>query len=208
MFKRALRQFLDGTPLSEEEEKIIIKTIKTQAWYAVNSIGYSTFKEIYSEIDELTNEAIIAVINKRNYIIKVIDNDGNVESYIKFAIKNHIIDKLRKKTIDNCELKEEHKNKIIERNETVNIEAEEFAKACKEALTKTEKEALCFELMESKPPNKSQSSFEKAKSRAHKRIRELIIKEKYSIEVVDIAIKRFFLSEICKEFVNSNEGKK
>jgi len=73
----------------------------------------------------------------------------------------------------------------------------------KKILTKREKEALCLEL--SKPNGYNMDfSLQKAKTRAHKRIKELVLTEKFSIEVVEVSINLFFLSEICKEFVNLN----
>ena len=208
MFKDILKSFLNGQTLNEEEEKILLKTIKTQAIYAANSIGYNLFKKVYSEMDEVTNETVILNINKKETILNATENEGKIEYYIKLMIKNHIIDKLRKKVIYNNELNNEYTQKDNPKEEIVNIEAIEFSRICKRILTKTEKEALCFELLETKPENKTDTSFGKAKSRAHKRIKDLVIEKKFTSEVVEAAIKKFFLSEICSEFVISNEVKK
>ncbi len=208
MFRDILKRFLNGQILNEEEEKIFLKTVKTQATYAVNSIGYNLFRRVYSEIDEITDEAVILIINKKDTILKANENGGKIEYYIKLMIKNHIIDKLRKKTIQSDELDDEYSQMVSPKNQIANIEAIEFSRICNEILTKTEKEALCFELLEIKPENKANTSFGKAKSRAHKRIKDLVIEKKFTSEVVEAAIKKFFLSEICSEFVISNEVKK
>ena len=208
MFEEILKRYLSGNNLDYEEEKMLLENIKNQVLYAINSIGYNLFKKIYFETDELVNEAVILIIDKKNSILKVINNDGRIESYIKYMIKNHLIDQLRKGRIQSEELKDEHTQKPGPKDELISIEAEEFAKLCKEKLTKAEKEALCFELLEKKPQSKTTASFEKAKSRAHKRIREFIEKEKFPEETVNMAVKRFFMSEICPEFVNMYEEQK
>ena len=208
MFKDVLKRFLYGQILNEEEEEIFLNTIKTQAIYAVNSIGYNLFRKVYSEIDEITDETVMLIINKKETILKATENGGKIECYIKLMIKNHIIDRLRKKTMQMNELNDKCLQKPNPKDEIAKIEAIEFAQICNEMLTKTEKEALCLELLEKKSQNKTVISFRKAKSRAHKKIRDLVRKEKFSSEVVEIAIKKFFLSEICSEFVNSNEVKK
>jgi len=210
MFKKILKQFLLGEKLSEESEQILVLTIKKQVFFAINSVGFSAVKNIFSQErleDEILNETIIRLIEKKKTIISKLENSPNIEVYIRLMVKNWLIDRLRNKTIKSYELNEKYLNRKDYKKDFLKIEAMELAKTCDEVLTPAEKEALCYELSNIKPPKKSKASFEKAKSRAHKRLRELMIKEKFSKEVVEVLLKNFFMSEICKEFVDIKKRK-
>ncbi|WP_025209731.1 RNA polymerase sigma factor [Hippea sp. KM1] len=206
MVEEILKRYLTGEALKPNEEEMLIKTIKTQAACAIRDLKDSPFADVM-DIDDLVNETVMTIIKKRQTIIKAINNRARIEAYIKSIAKNHLIDQLRKKTLIKNRLKFENTQKPHPKNELISIEAEEFAKLCKKELTKTEKEALCLELLQKGSENRTAASFEKAKSRAHKRIKEFIEKERFSIDIVDAAIKSFFLSEICSEFVNLYEGR-
>ncbi len=207
--RSGLKKLLNGESLSQKEESVALSKLKELVYYAIKDVGIDALKTIYSRESiekEVLQEFVIKLIEKRNTLIQKIEEDTKIEAYLKLIIKNHLIDKLRKKRVKSQELKDEYLNIANTKNELVSIEAKEFAIICRENLTKREKEALCLELSQPDWHNLD-ISLQKAKTRAHKRIKELVLAKKFSMEVVEYSINYFFMSEICKEFVNLNRRK-
>ena len=204
--KNGLKKLLNGKPLSIKEEGATLSKLKELTYFAIKDIGVEVLKNIYSRESverEVLQEFVIKLIEKKEILISKLEKDIKIEAYLKLIIKNYLIDKLRKKRLEDNELKEEHLNAAGAKNELLSLEAEEFAVICKENLTEREREALCLELLKI-DEYKLDTSLQKARSRAHKRIKDLVLAEKFPIEVVEYSIKQFFMSEICKEFVNLN----
>ena len=207
--KSGLKKLLNGESLSQTEESVALSKLKELVYYAIKDVGIDALKNIYpreSVEREVLQEFVVKLLEKKDKLIPKLEKDIRIEAYLKLMIKNYLIDRLRKKRVETQELKDEYSNIANLKNELVYIEAKEFAIICREKLTKREKEALCLEL--SKPDwHNLDTSLQKAKTRAHKRVKELVSAEKFPIEVVEYSINHFFMSEICKEFVNLNRRK-
>ena len=102
MFNEILKKFLNLQSLTEQEEYILIKEIKIVIHFALKAIHKQSLTEIYSQElfeEEILNETIIKLIDKREIILTKIESSQSLKSYIKFIVVNHLKDKIKKKTI-------------------------------------------------------------------------------------------------------------
>ncbi len=204
-FKASLIKFLKRENLSKNEEELLVLEIKKIVFWASKNPDISEgAKDIYSVEDlqeEILSETFCKLIEKRNIILSAIDKGANVKAYLKGLIIHSTVDKLRKKNLKTVELNQNLETEMkTEKDKLLLIEAEEFAKISLNNLSKAEREALCLELL-GKGSSKSKAAFEKAKSRARKRLKNFVLEYKFSSVVVEIAL-RVFMSELCKKFVN------
>ncbi len=207
MFNDILKSFLELKKLQETDEIILIKEIKKTVYFAVQPLKGSRLFELYSKEhleNEILNDIFIKLIKKRNVILPKINNTNNIKSYIKFLAVNHIKDKLKTHFLDQ---KEMNYTTYSTTQPTLKTEAEEFIDFTKKQLSKKEKEALCLELLNTKPNKNIKTAYEKAKSRAKQRLKNIAVTYKFSKDCVEYAVENLFLSEICKDFVNNIEVK-
>ncbi len=207
MFNEILKKFLNLQSLTEQEEYILIKEIKIVIHFALKAIHKQSLTEIYSQElfeEEILNETIIKLIDKREIILTKIESSQSLKSYIKFIVVNHLKDKIKKKTIKLSQMQDseiEYESPSIK--PIVKMEAIEFTQISNSNLTKKEKEAICLELLRTKQTG---YAIEKAKSRAKNRLKNIAQEYEFSFDAVNFALNRLFLSEICKEFVSIKEG--
>jgi len=196
MFKESLIKFLTSKPLCEKEEEQFINEIKKIIYYSMKSLPYERLIRIYSK--ESVNEEILS----ETVILRKIEQIDSIKSYIKFLIINHLKDKLKKALIETEEIENEAKSEEKEFKAIVRMDALSLIKLLKKELTNSEKETLCFDFLKINNPSKSKGASSKAKSRAKKRIKEIVDKNNFSNEIVEFALNNLFMSEICKKVVN------
>jgi len=205
MFKESLIKFLTSKPLREKEEEQFINEIKKIIYYSMKSLPYERLIRIYSKEsvnEEILSETIIKIYSKRGVILRKIEQIDSIKSYIKFLIINHLKDKLKKALIETEEIENEAKSEEKEFKAIVRMDALSLIKLLKKELTNSEKETLCFDFLKINNPSKSKGASSKAKSRAKKRIKEIVDKNNFSNEIVEFALNNLFMSEICKKVVN------
>ncbi len=205
MFKESLIKFLTSKPLYKEEEAQFINEIKKIIYFSMKNLPYEKLTRIYSKEsinEEILSETIIKIYNKRSIILGKIERIDSLKSYIKFLVVNHLKDNLKKAFIETEEIQKEPKSEEKELKAVVKMDAGELMKLLKKELTKTEKEALCFDFLKINNPSKSRGSSSKAKSRAKKKIKEIVEENNFSKEIAEFALNNLFMSEICKNVVN------
>lgn len=205
MFKESLIKFLTSKSLNTEEEMQFINEIKKIIYFSMKNLPYEKLSVIYSKesvSEEILSETIIKIYNKRSVILSKIEQIGSIKSYIKFLIINHLKDKLKKALIETEEIQKEPKSEEKELKAVVKMDAGKLMKLLKKELTKTEKEALCFDFLQTNNLSKSRGASSKAKSRAKKKIKEIVEENNFSKEIAEFALNNLFMSEICKKVVN------
>jgi DNA-directed RNA polymerase specialized sigma24 family protein len=208
MFNEILSKFLLNQKISSDEEKLLIKEIKIIVYFAVKSIGKQLLYQIYEKdfmCNEILNETFIKLMEKKELIIYQAASGSAIKSYIKFIVKNSLIDKLRKKKLNlKCLNDETTGSKTESKKELLSyFESIDFIDIAQNTLTYNEKEALCYELISKIPPNKSKNAFNKTKSRAKSRLRNLVKENDFPVDVIEFSIKKLFMSKICKDFVSN-----
>jgi len=206
-----LLKFLYQFNLNDEELKLVVAFAQRAAKASITAIGLSALRRLYSSedlIEQMTNEAIECILEKREVLLeKLSDSNIKITDYMFFVIRNYFIDKVRKKTINVIDEEITDYDKPYKHNPTITLEAEELNKIVQEKMSEAEKEALCFELRELMPANKSQAAFEKAKSRAKSRMRSIVKEYGFSVDVVFAFFDIYAQSELCEKIVLNSKSK-
>ncbi len=207
MFFLVLTKFLNSLSLSCKEEELLFTEIRKIVYFVVDSLGVSVLSDIYvggrkNIEEEILQESLVLLHSKKDRILAFSEHDAGLKSYIKTAVKNYIIDNLRKKRLYIIDDKIDEN--MVEHNrseELVKIEAYEFLNLLNKKLSEKEKNLLCLYIFGQRRKNLKRNTMDKAISRLKKRIKDIYLNSYYSQESVDFCINRLIASEMCKDFV-------
>ena len=213
-FTDILFKYLNGEQLNELENSFLMDQLKRIADYAYRTVSAYNFKPDFDAHEEALNELFECVKAKKNVILaRFGNNKKGIKSYIKTMLLNKLKDRIRKnqiesRTIDMFRRQELPLDNIINQPKKVllYIDSCDLIDILDTVLTKSEKEAICAWLDEKTVPSKSSYALDKARSRAKKRIKEIVIEKSFPEEVVEFALKYLFMSKICDRIVNKDEG--
>lgn len=209
MFIDALKLFLEGKPLSEEHETVLLEEVKKIVYFALKGIDVfileKTFFEKMDEIQiEILQETLMNLFDKRFNVMKNFEENSNgIKSYIKATAKNIALNRIRKKRIIEVDSEKAIENEKTYSNIMVYLEAKEFSNVLNMETTKNEKYALCCYLLKENMKNKSRDSLDKAISRLKIKISRIAKRGKFSYEAAAFALNNFIVSEICEKDVNN-----